>query len=136
MSIAYYIFLISNIFILSYINNGVINYSSITSVDKENKLIKNYKVKGIYNDFIEFDNNKFILTNPDDGYLYEFNTHENSLTKKVYLGGMPNKIIWDKKDTLFITELLNNQVIIVDAIKSCIIEKIKVGKEPQGFILL
>lgn len=126
----------TTIFILSYINNGVINYSSITSMDKINKNIKTFKVKGIYNDFVKIDENIFLLTNPDDGYLYSFNVEDKSLMKKVYLGGMPNKMIWDEKDTLYITDLLNNQVVIVDIIEEVLLNKIKVGKEPQGFILL
>ena len=124
------------IYILSYINNGVINYSSISSMDKVSKEVKEFKIKGVFIDIVMIDNNNFLLTNPEDGYLYNFNLDEKKLSKRIYLGGMPSKIIWDTKNMLYITDLLNSSVLFVDLLQNNIVKKIKVGKEPQGFILL
>lgn len=124
------------LYILSYINNGVINYCSISSIDLITKEIKENKIKGIFTDFAMFDENLLILTNPDDGYLYNYNLIKKVLTKRLYLGGMPNKIILEGKNNLYVTDLLNNCVLVINLKDNRIIEKIRVGKEPQGFILL
>ncbi|WFA09902.1 hypothetical protein [Tissierella sp. Yu-01] len=123
------------IYILSYVNNGVINYSSISILDLNTKEMKDFKIKGIFIDFVMLNEMFFLLTNPEDGYLYSFNMNTNSLLKRLYIGGMPNKIIKDNEN-LYITDLLNNLVLIIDLRRDMIIKKIKVGKEPQGFVLL
>jgi YVTN family beta-propeller protein len=126
----------SHLYILSYINNGVINHSSISVEDMGKKEIKDYIIKGIYTDFIDFREGEFLLTNPEDGYLYSYDIDNKRLSRKIFLGGMPNKIILDNKKNLYITDLLNNQVLVIDYFNEKLLNKIKVGKEPQGFILL
>ena len=126
----------SYLYILSYINNGAINLSSISVMDMDKKEIKEYKIKGIYTDFIEIMEGEFLLTNPEDGYLYSFDMNTNKLSKKIFLGGMPNKILLDTKMNLYITDLINNQVLVIDYFNEKLLNKINVGKEPQGFILL
>jgi YVTN family beta-propeller protein len=123
------------IYILSYINNGVMNFSSISVLDLYSKELRDYKIKGIYIDFVMVDDNNFLLSNPEDGYLYNFNLENKSLTKRLLIGGMPNKIIKDN-NYIYLTDLLNDLVLIIDLDKDSIVKKIKVGKEPQGLILL
>lgn len=125
-----------NLYILSYINNGITNYSCISEMNIYSKDIKENKIKGIFIDFIMIDENIFLLTNPEDGYLYSYNFFTNILTPKIYLGVMPHKIIFDTKERIYITDSLNNNVLIFNMINESITNKIDVGKEPQGFILL
>lgn len=123
------------VYILSYINNGITNYSCISALSMDNLQVKEYKIKGIFIDFVMLDDSTFLLTNPEDGYLYEFSRDNNKLIRKLLLGGMPGKIIKDL-EMLYIIDILNNEVLIIDLKENIILEKIRVGKEPQGFLLL
>lgn len=125
----------SQLFILSYVNNGVLNFSCICSLDLENRKIKENKIKGLYMDFLIIDDLECILTNSEDGFLLSYNFENNNFNKKLYLGGLPNKMIVDKR-TLYVTDLLDNCVKVVDLVDYSLERIIKVGKEPQGFILL
>lgn len=126
------------IYILSYVNNGTTNFSCILALGAEDdKIIWSKKIKGIYYDFFKREGEDYIyLVNPEDGYLYGFNIEIKELEKIIYLGGMPNKIVSDNKEELYITDLLNNNIIIVDILTRKKIKKIRVGKEPQGILLL
>lgn len=123
------------IYILSNVNNGVIDYSSISILKKDTLKINSYKIKGIFIDFALTDDILF-LTNPEDGYLYSFDLKDYKLEKYIYLCQMPYKIIWNKFKILYITDLMNNQLLIVDLQKKEITYKINVGKEPEALYLL
>lgn len=125
------------IYILSYIYNGTTNYSKLIAIGtKDYKIIWSFKLKGVYYDFIKVWNKLyFYLINPEDTYLYGLNPMEEKENKKIYLGGLPNKIMIDKND-IYINDLLNDLIIIIDTKKYEIVQKIKVGKEPQGILLL
>ena len=125
----------SQLFILSYVNNGVLNYCCICSMDLENRKLRENKIKGLYMDFIIMDDLECILTNSEDGYLFTYNLKNKNLSKKLYLGGLPNKMIIDNK-RLYVTDLIDNCIKVVNLVDYSLDGIIKVGKEPQGFILL
>lgn len=126
------------LFLLSYVNNGVENYSSVSAIDVvQHNLIWSFKIRGIYFDFLYVDKEmNFYLVNPDDGFLYCFNNLEGHAKKLINVGEMPNKIFMDDEKNIYISDLLKDQIVIVDGIDFKIIEKIRVGKEPQGILLL
>lgn len=126
----------SCIFILSYINNGILNYSCMATLYKNTNKILSKSIKGIFLDFIKIDKDNFLLTNPEDGCLYNFNIVDGKLTKGIFLGGMPCRIVMDKNKNIYVTDLINNQVIIIDYKNKKIINKIDVGEDPQGIHLL
>lgn len=125
----------NQLYILSYIYNGVINYSCICTMDLNNFKLKENKIKGLFLDFI-IEGFECLLTNSEDGYLYSYDIGSNKLSKRIYLGGLPNKIISCGSRTLYISDLIDNCVKVVDLENNVLKEIIKVGKEPQGFILL
>ena len=50
---------------------------------------------------------------------------------------MPNRMEFDyNRNYLYVTDLLNNYIQFIDLEKSMITDKIRVGKDPQGIILL
>lgn len=126
------------LFILSYINNGIINYSDLSELGREGqKTINNIKLKGIFTDFIKIkDKEVFYMVNIDYGYLYRISIDEKVNITKTYLGGMPSNIIWDGKDKLYITNNLNNLLTVIDEKDQQIICNIRVGKEPSQVLLL
>lgn len=124
----------SIIYVLSYINNGLTNYSSISIIEPYNRVLKQYKIKGNFMD-LNFYNNVILLTNPEDGYLYEFSVIRKRLKRRMHLGGMPSKLAI-RGSILFINDMINDELIIIDLIKNKILERISVGKEPQGLLLL
>lgn len=124
----------SKVYVLSYVNNGLTNYSSISILDANDKVLKEYKIKGNYMDLALY-NGGIFMTNPEDGYLYEFSTIKRKLKRRLHLGGMPNKLIIDGS-FFYISDMINNLVFVVDIINNRIIKRINVGKEPQGLLLL
>lgn len=124
-----------DIFVLSYLNNGVINFSELSIINKDTKKITNVSIKGIFIDIINLGEDVFLLTNPEDGYLYKLKNHD--LKKYIFLSGMPNTMAMDyDRNYLYVTDLLNNYVLFIDLKKSMITDKIRVGKDPQSIILL
>lgn len=126
------------LYVLSYLNNGVIDYSNISAIEiHKGEVIWTYKLKGIFFDFIKVgDYSDFYLINPEDGFLYFFKSKERKLRKIINLGTMPGKIIMDEEKNIYITDLLKDQLIVVGGKKLDLIKKIRVGKEPQGILLL
>ena len=104
-------------------------------MDLNNFKLKENKIKGLFLDFI-IEGFECLLTNSEDGYLYSYDIGSNKLSKRIYLGGLPNKIISGGSRTLYISDLIDNCVKVVDLENNVLKEIIKVGKEPQGFILL
>lgn len=126
-----------DIYVLSYLNNGVTNYSALSTINKKYKKITSKDIKGIFIDIINVEGSLFLLSNPEDGYLYKFNNCNGELKRYIFLGGMPNRMEFDyDRNYLYVTDLLNNYVQFIDLEKSMITDKIRVGKDPQGIILL
>ena len=75
-------------------------------------------------------------TNIDDGHLYKIDLYNKKKIDKYFLGGMPNSIIWDEDRTLYITNVLDNSLILFDIEKEVITKQIRVGLEPSGLLIL
>jgi YVTN family beta-propeller protein len=126
------------LFVLSYINNGRINYSNISEIDIKNyNIIMSLDLKGIFESFIKIkDKEEFYMSNAEDGYLYNIRIKNKVDISKIYLSGMPGNIISDGEDKLYIVNTSNNYISVVDIEKNLLINKIRVGKEPCGILLL
>lgn len=126
------------LFVLSYINNGITNYSNLSEMEMGNySSIMSIDLKGIFNNFIKLkDKEIFYMSNAEDGYLYKISIDDEVSISKIYLGGMPGNIISDGENKLYITNTLSNDLTIIDESSNRIINKIRVGKEPYGILLL
>lgn len=126
------------IFILSYKNNGMTNYSNLSILDMETyKQIMSIDLKGIFGSFIKVKGRlEFFLTNVEDGYVYKIDLNKNMKISKTYLGGMPNNIIYDGKNKIYISNILNNDLTVIHTDINEIIDNFRVGKEPNGILLL
>lgn len=126
------------IFVLSYINNGVTNFSNLSELGIENHQIKmSIDLRGIFDNIIKIKlNNIFYLSNVEDGYIYRVLTDKNINISKIYLGGMPSTMKWDGKNKIYITNIFNNELSVIDILTNQIITTLKVGKEPNGILLL
>lgn len=126
------------IFILSYINNGTMNVSNITELSTEDyEIKKSIDLKGIFDDFIKIKEHEiFYLSSADDGYVYRITLDRNANITKIYLGGMPGTIKWDGETKLYIANILNDEISIVDILTNQVIKNLRVGKEPGGILLL
>lgn len=126
------------LFVLSYINNGRINYSNISEIDIKNyKILMSLDLKGIFESFIKVKGKEeFYMSNAEDGYLYKVSMNDKEDIKKIYLSGMPGNIISDGEDKLYIVNTSNNYVSVFDLKTNLLINKIRVGKEPAGILLL
>lgn len=126
------------IFILSYKNNGMTNYSNLSILDMETyKQIMSIDLKGIFGSFIKVKGRlEFYLTNVEDGYVYKIDLNKNMKISKTYLGGMPNNIIYDGKNKIYISNILNNDLTVIHTDINEIIDNFRVGKEPNGILLL
>jgi len=126
------------IFILSYKNNGMTNYSNLSILDMETyKQIKSIDLKGIFGSFIKIRGRlEFYLTNVEDGYVYRVDLDKNAKISKIFLGGMPNNIIYDGVNRIYVTNILKNDLTIIQNDINGIIDNFRVGKEPNGILLL
>lgn len=125
------------VFVLSFLNGGPMNYSKLSKIDiNKNKIISSMRIRGAYYDFIKFEGRDFFaLIDSQNSYLYELDLENKRINREIYLGGLPNRIISDGK-YLYINDLLNDQLIILNALNYKIRHRIRVGKEPQGIFLL
>ncbi len=126
-----------DIYFLSSRVNGV-SKSSISLYNLEcKKIIKKVNIKGVIIDMVLIDFEKSIfITNIEDGCIYQINIDEERIVNKFYVGGMPNTILWNKENLLFITDSLNNNIVIFDINKKNIVKTIKTGIEPNGMLLI
>ena len=128
----------NRLFILSYINNGMENYSNLSELKINGQdTISSMNIKGIFVDLIKIkDKEVFYMLNIDEGYLYRISIGEEIQGSKIYLGGMPSSICWDEKNRLYITNGLSGLLTLVDESNQKIICNIRVGEEPNGTLLL
>lgn len=126
------------IYILSYVNNGLLNTSNITTLSLDNmNVIQSIDLNGLYNNMVKIRNKETILfSNCEDGCIYEFNTKLEKVTKKIFSGGMPSNMLLKGENILFISNILDNSVLIIDIENEKVIKNIKVGLEPNGLILI
>lgn len=128
----------NRLFLLSYVNNGIENYSNLSElgINKQNT-IRSIDFKGIFSDLIKIkDKEIFYMLNIDEGYLYRVFMDKEIKITKIYLGGMPNSICWDGENDLYITNSLSGLLSLVDESNQEIICNIRVGKEPNAILLL
>lgn len=124
-------------YILSPQTNGMEN-SCISIFDLEKREI----IQRIFIDDVIVDMATVIVkdilftTNVSDGNLYKLDFEKNETINKYYLGGMPNNILWDEQDKLYITDIQKNIVNVFDYKGSNITNSIKVGFEPNGLIFI
>lgn len=126
------------LYVLSYTNNGVMNVSNLMGLSSEDYQVKmNLDLNGIFDDFIKFRGEKtFYLSSADDGYIYKIIMDKKVEIEKTYLGGMPSPIKWDGESKLYIANILNNEICIIDVMTNKILKNLRVGKEPSGILLL
>lgn len=131
------------LFILSYINKGNKDYTNLSEVEVKSLEIKtSIDLVGIFTDFTKIIGKEiYYLTNIEDGNIYKIYMDKGFGSQKIekeklYLGGMPNKILFDGDSTLYICNILSGELISVDEKNQEVKDKIRVGKEPNGFILL
>lgn len=124
-------------FILSFINDNYVNYCRLSKLDLNNdKIINHVEIKGFFFDFVKiYGKEKFHLVDGESSSIYELDYKNRIILQSKYIGGLPNKIIFDK-DSLYVNDLINNMITILDINNYKIKDKIRVGKEPQGIFLL
>lgn len=124
------------IYVLGFINNNSLGHSILSSIDPiDGKVQWSKIISGIYFDFIKVkDKDSFYLVNSENSWLYEFNQDTGVNTKKLYIGGLTNFINYDLEN-LYLNDMVNDQVIIVDIDNNHIKKRIKVGIEPHDILL-
>ncbi|MDR7856488.1 hypothetical protein [Tissierella sp.] len=126
------------LFVLSYINNGILNYSNLSEMELDDfKTIMSVDLKGIFSNFIKIKGKDvFYLSNVEDGYIYKIDLDDEINISKIHLSKMPINIKWDGNEKLYIVDILNDELTIIDESNNQIINKIRVGHEPNGILLL
>lgn len=121
-------------FILCHRLNGNTN-SKIKVMNLDNKKIeKSIDIDGVIVDMVRMDKEDIIyVTNAHDGCLYKIDFNNEKILDKYKLGGMPNNIVYNK-EKLYITDVLNNKIVVFNYKKKEIISRIDVGLEPSGII--
>jgi len=123
-------------FVLCPPSNGMIDSKLVIYSLKEEKEIKTIDVQGVIVDLVIIKDRKTAyITNVEDGNLYEMDLEQYEIRSVYKIGGMPNNII-RKEQELFISDALNNRVVIFDYIQGKITCSIKVGVEPNGLIII
>jgi len=125
-------------YILSNANNSPIPKSNISLLDldslEERKFIE---LNGVFNTMIKINSSEIIFaTNIDNGILYRMDIKKRNILSKTNLLGLPNKLVWDNHRTLYITNLSDNTLTLFDTETNNIVKTFKVGKEPNGILLL
>ncbi len=127
-----------SILILSIVNNGITSSSNISIMDRRSyKIQQSIDFKGIFSTMLKINGSEIIfITNMDNGYLYRMDIIRGDLLSKTYLKGMPNKLEWDRDNTIFISNISTNTLTLFDINTNKIIDNIKVGIEPNGILIL
>ncbi|KPU27744.1 hypothetical protein TR13x_04285 [Caloranaerobacter sp. TR13] len=125
------------IYILCPQSNGM-HQSAIQILDiNDNILLAELEVEGVVLDMVVIENTDILYTtNALDGFLYKINIEKKNILEKYYLGGMPNCMLYNGDDLIFISDALKNCVTVFNYKKGKIIKNISVGLEPNGLILI
>lgn len=128
----------NKIYILSNINNGLINSSNISIVNLESyKEEDRMEMEGILSNMLKINDREIIFsTSMEDGCLYRVDIEKKNLLSKTYLEGMPNQIEWNRGQILYITNISTNRLTLFHMDRNRVIKNIEVGKEPNGILLL
>lgn len=128
----------NRVFVLSFINNGIKNHSNLSEIGmKDCKIIMSINLKGVFTHFIKIKGEEvFYLTNIEDECIYRVSINEKIKWSKIFIGGMPNNIVWDGKSKIYVTNISTNDLIEIDEKDRTVINKIRVGNEPYGILLL
>ncbi len=131
------------LFVLSYRNKGNEDYTNLSEIEIKSSEIKDsIDLVGIFTDFTKIKGKEiYYLTNIEDGNIYIISIDKNleiqTIQKEIlYLGGMPNKIVFDGKSNIYICNMLSGELVVLDEKNQKITNKLRVGKEPNGLLLL
>lgn len=126
------------LYVLSNINNGVLNCSDVSVLDIESNVVKNViSLKGNYNNMVKPVGKEFVyITSQENGYIYKIDLCTFSVSAKKKLDGMPSKILMLGEHLFLISNISKNCIIIFDTKSDKILEYIKVGKEPNGLVMI
>ena len=125
------------IYILSSINNGVLNISNISIMNiTDNAIIKSINIDGIYNNMYKpFGKEMVYITSLENGYIFKIDLNTGKTIAKRHIDGMPNKIIYFENKIL-ISNISKNCITIFDIFEDKILKHIKVGIEPNDLIII
>lgn len=126
-----------NMFILSCGSYGEMK-SSISLFNLEDKKVfrKIFIEETLLDMVVIKDLNIVFTTNGGDGFLYKIDYITQKIIDKIYIGGMPNDILWDNNSILYISDSTKDCLFLFDIYKNQIVRKIPVGKEPNGLIFI
>ncbi len=128
----------NQIYILSNINNGIINNSNISIINlKTFEEESCTEIEGVFSNMLKINGSEIIfITNMDNGCLYRMDIKGKNMLSKTYLKGMPNKLEWNKDNILFISNISTNMLTLFHIKDNKVIKNIQVGKEPNGVLIL
>lgn len=124
------------IYVLGFTNNHSLRSSILSSLDTElNKPIWTKMINGIYFDFIKVNAvDCFYIVDSENSWLHKFDPSTETNNKKTYVGGLTNFINCDS-NYLYLNDMVNNQIILIDIDENQIRKRIAVSKEPHDIIL-
>ena len=122
------------IYVLGFSNNNTLGHSILSSLDMvKGEKIWSAIISGIYFDFIKSKGEEyFYLVDSENSWLYGFDKIKNH--KIIYIGGLTNYMNYDFEN-LYLNDMVNDQILVVDLNKSQIKKRITVGKEPHDILL-
>lgn len=126
------------LYILSIKNEGFYNMSNISILDlNNNNIIKTLDLKGIFNYMIKLKGKNIIFVSDiEKGYLYKVDIKKGIIIAKIYIGGMPNKILSSRDNILYIANISKNIISKVNYKDRKVIKTINVGSEPNDLIFI
>lgn len=124
------------LYIIAGMSNGMHNsYISIFDTNEE-KSIKEVEIENmIYNIECGVNGSCIYTPNIGDGFLYKIDFGEIDYIKKYPIGGMPCNLK-SVDQYIFISDVLNNKVVVFDHKNEKVVTRLKVGKEPNGIMFL
>ncbi|WP_051003969.1 YncE family protein [Gottschalkia acidurici] len=110
--------------------------SQIKVIDLDDEILeKSIEIDGIVVDMVKIDGEDIIyVTNAENGCLYKVDYNKEVILEKYIIGGMLNNIVCSG-DRLYISDTLNNMIIVFKYDSEEITSKISVGLEPSGLLL-
>lgn len=124
-------------YVLSNVNNGVLNISNISIINVvNNSIIKSIDIEGIYNNMYKPHGIDFVyITSFESGCIFKIDLHSSKTILKKHLKGMPNKIAI-LGNNLYITNISQNCITIFNIKEDKMLKNIKVGIEPNDLIII
>lgn len=127
-----------HMYILYSVNNSIFSNSNISIMNlKDYKEEEVIQLKGIFTNMLKLNDREIaFVTNIDKGYIYRVDIEKRNLLSKTKLVGMPNRIEWDGDNMVFITDISEDLIYLFDIEKNIIIDRIRVGREPGGVLII